>query len=66
MLSNGKVYELRIDLKRANGGEGYALYSNFTISDSTDNYRLHAGHFLEGNAGESIHVRHESLGFLVY
>ena len=31
--------------------KGYALYSNFSISNSSDNYRLHVGAFLGGNAG---------------
>ena len=49
--SDVKLVEFRVDLKTANGTEGYALYHDFSITNASDNYRLILGPFREGNAG---------------
>ncbi|KAK7090935.1 microfibril-associated glycoprotein 4-like [Littorina saxatilis] len=54
MLTSRQRYELRVDLVKFNGTEGYETYSNFTISDSSDNYRLHLGSPTGGNGGDSL------------
>ncbi|XP_070173534.1 ficolin-2-like [Littorina saxatilis] len=51
MLTSRQRYELRVDLMLWNGTMGYATYSNFTISNSSDNYRLTYGSFTRGTAG---------------
>ena len=51
MTTDGRTYELRIDMVNMAGNRGSALYSNFSISDSSDYYRLHVDAFLGGNAG---------------
>ncbi|KAK7090942.1 hypothetical protein V1264_010676 [Littorina saxatilis] len=50
MLTSSQSYELRVDLMTFSGTKGYATYSNFTISDSSDNYRLRFETFTGGNA----------------
>ena len=52
LTSDGRRYELHIDMISSNGTKGYARYSNFYISDETDNYRLHVDAFVGGNAGK--------------
>ncbi|XP_070173735.1 ficolin-1-A-like [Littorina saxatilis] len=51
MLTSRQQYELRVDLMMWNGTKGYATYNNFSISDSSDNYRLNFDSFKRGNAG---------------
>ena len=58
MTTDGRTYELRVDMvNRASGTKGYASYSNFSIADSSDNYRLHVDAFLGGNAGKCSHTK---------
>ena len=57
MTTDGQTYELRIDLINKAGTKGYARYSNFSIADSSDNYRLHVGAFLGGTAGKCSHTK---------
>ncbi|XP_070173461.1 microfibril-associated glycoprotein 4-like [Littorina saxatilis] len=55
MLTSRQQYELRVDLMMWNGTKGYATYNNFSISDSSDNYRLNYDSFTRGNAGDSLY-----------
>ncbi|KAK7090351.1 microfibril-associated glycoprotein 4-like [Littorina saxatilis] len=57
-LTSRQTYELRVDLMKWEGTKGYATYSNFSISDSSDNYRLNYDNFTGGNAGDSLYGRH--------
>lgn len=41
---------LRIELEDHTGYKGYAEYSNFTVTDVTDNYRIHVSGYT-GSAG---------------
>ena len=54
MTNDGKSYELRVDLVDKDGRKGHARYRDFNISGSSDNYRLHVGTFLGGNAGTEV------------
>ncbi|XP_070173329.1 microfibril-associated glycoprotein 4-like [Littorina saxatilis] len=54
MLTSRQQYELRVDLMKWDNTTGYATYSNFSISDSGDNYRLTFGSFTNGGAGDSL------------
>ncbi|XP_070173799.1 ficolin-1-like [Littorina saxatilis] len=58
MLTSRQQYELRVDLMMWNGTKGYATYNNFSISDSSDNYRLNYDSFKRGNAGDSLSYHH--------
>ncbi|KAK7108700.1 ficolin-2-like [Littorina saxatilis] len=53
-LTSGQTYKLRVDLTKWTSAKGYATYSNFSISGSSDNYRLHFNRFTGGNAGDSL------------
>ncbi|KAK7090937.1 hypothetical protein V1264_010672 [Littorina saxatilis] len=54
MLTSSQSYELRVDLMKFDGTKGYATYSDFTISDSSDDHRLGYGSFQNGSAGDSL------------
>ncbi|XP_070182419.1 ficolin-1-like [Littorina saxatilis] len=54
MLTSRQEQELRVDLMKWDGTKGYATYSNFSISDSSNNYRLNLGNFTGGNAGDRL------------
>ncbi|XP_070173525.1 microfibril-associated glycoprotein 4-like [Littorina saxatilis] len=54
MLTSRQRYELRVDLMLWNGTMGYATYSNFTISNSIDNYRLNYGSFTGGTVADGM------------
>ncbi|XP_070173463.1 ryncolin-1-like [Littorina saxatilis] len=58
MLTSRQQYELRVDLMMWNGTKGYVTYNNFSISDSSDNYRLNFDSFTGGNAGDSLNYHH--------
>ncbi|KAK7090274.1 hypothetical protein V1264_010089 [Littorina saxatilis] len=64
-LTSSQRYALRVDLMKFNGTKGYATYSNFKISDSSDNYRLHFDSFTGGNAGDSLSY-HNNRPFTTY
>ncbi|XP_070188601.1 microfibril-associated glycoprotein 4-like [Littorina saxatilis] len=63
MLTSRQEQELRVDLMKWDGTKGYATYSNFSISDSSNNYRLNLGSFTGGNAGDSILHTHGGMQF---
>ena len=44
-LTKGGNVTLRIDLKRSDGEVGHALYTNFSITDEADAYRLNYGSY---------------------
>ena len=44
LIKGGNV-TLRIDLKRSDGEVGHALYTNFSITDEADAYRLNYGSY---------------------
>ncbi|XP_070183546.1 ryncolin-2-like, partial [Littorina saxatilis] len=45
LLTSIQRYELRVDVMVFNGTKGYATYNNFTVSDSSDNYRISTGNY---------------------
>ncbi|PIK61434.1 Ficolin-2 [Apostichopus japonicus] len=51
-LTNQKEYKLRIDMRHSDGNLYYALYSNFSIRNVSDKYRLSLGDY-SGNAGKN-------------
>ncbi|XP_070173807.1 ficolin-1-like [Littorina saxatilis] len=53
-LTSKQSYGLRVDLVMWNGTKGHATYSDFSIGDSSDNYRMRFGTFTGGNAGDSM------------
>ncbi|XP_070173734.1 ficolin-1-A-like [Littorina saxatilis] len=55
MLTSRQQYELRVDLMKWDNTTGYATYNNFSISNSSDNYRLNYNTFTGGNAGDSLY-----------
>ena len=50
LLTNQRPYQLRIDLEDFQNETVYALYSNFSIADSNDLYKLSLGSYY-GTAG---------------
>ncbi|XP_002742424.1 uncharacterized protein LOC100367752 [Saccoglossus kowalevskii] len=59
MLSQGRQYQLRIDLQDFDGQTRYALYDLFQVADESDNYRLMIGSY-SGSAGDSMHYHNGS------
>ena len=53
-LTSTQTHELRVDLEDWDGNKFFATYSNFSVSDSSDNYRLHFDSFTGGNAGKGL------------
>jgi hypothetical protein len=53
LLISKRNYKLRVDLENWKGEKRYAEYSNFSISSSTDKYRLTIGSY-SGNAVDSM------------
>ena len=49
ITSDGRTYELRIDYFKTVNGNGYAVYSNFSIANSADKYRLRFLKYTEGS-----------------
>ncbi|XP_070206006.1 microfibril-associated glycoprotein 4-like [Littorina saxatilis] len=66
MLTSRQEQELRVDLMKWDGTKGYATYSNFFISDSSDNYRLNLGSFTGGDAGDSLLFFHHGMQFTTW
>ena len=52
-MTSARRYELRVDLTMFDGTQGYATFSNFSITDASDYYRLLFDQFTGGNAGKS-------------
>ncbi|XP_070183384.1 ficolin-2-like, partial [Littorina saxatilis] len=50
MLTSRQSHDLRVDLVKFDGTRGYASFSNFVISSSSNNYRLRFENFTGGNA----------------
>ncbi|KAK7108701.1 ficolin-1-A-like [Littorina saxatilis] len=61
-LTSGQTYKLRVDLTKWSSAKGYATYSNFSISGSSDNYRLRFNSFTGGSAGDSL-TYHKNMQF---
>ncbi|XP_070188811.1 microfibril-associated glycoprotein 4-like [Littorina saxatilis] len=66
MLTSRQEQELRVDLMKWDGTKGYATYSNFSISDSSNNYRLNLGSFTGGDAGDSLLYYHRGMQFTTW
>ncbi|XP_070194457.1 microfibril-associated glycoprotein 4-like [Littorina saxatilis] len=62
VLTSRQIQDLRVDLMKFDGTRGNASFSNFVISDSSDNYRLHFDGFTGGKAGNSLAV-HNGMQF---
>ena len=60
MTSDGRRYQLRVDLTAANGSHYFALYDDFSIGPLKD-FTLHVGKY-SGTAGDSL-SGHTGLGF---
>lgn len=60
LLTNQKLYELRVDLWDFTGNRVYALYKKFYIDGERDNYRLHIDSF-EGSAKDSLRTHDRSM-----
>lgn len=58
-ITNQDSYSVRIDLKRLNGEERFALYDTFYIDDEEQNYRLHIREF-SGTTNDAISNHHLS------
>ena len=46
ITTDGRTYEMRIDLKRRDGSHGYWIYRNFSIAGEAEKYRLRYEHFV--------------------
>ena len=51
-MTSARRYELRVDLTKFDGPKGYATFSNFSITDASDYYRLQFDQFTGGTAGK--------------
>ncbi|KAK7107150.1 ficolin-2-like [Littorina saxatilis] len=65
-VTSGQRNVLRVDLMKWDGTKGNATYSNFAISDSSDNYRLNYTAFTGGNARDSLTGWHRGKEFSTY
>ena len=57
--------KLRIDLEDFENETRYAVYSNFSLSDTSDYYRLHVSGY-SGDAGESLYPYQNGYPFSTY
>ena len=60
LTSDGRRYQLKVDLTAANGSHYYALYDDFRIGPAR-NCTLHVGNYT-GTAGDSL-IGHNGHGF---
>ena len=54
-LTNRRKVTLRIDLKRADGTNGHAIYETFKVGDEADKYRITIDHY-KGNIGNAMNI----------
>ena len=57
LLSHPTPVKIRFELEASGGQQGYAEYENFTISGSSDNYRINLSGY-SGNLGNSFFSSH--------
>ena len=57
LLSHPAPVKIRFELEASGGHQGYAEYENFTISGSSDNYRINLSGY-SGNLGNSFYSSH--------
>ncbi|XP_077981985.1 fibrinogen C domain-containing protein 1-like [Glandiceps talaboti] len=53
LTNQGRQYELRVDLEDFDNNTAYAEYTQFSITDEANYYRLSLGHY-NGNADDSL------------
>ena len=57
-ITQGRVYELRIDMLDFEGNHAYATYDHFSLEDESLFYTLRLGYY-NGNAGKQGHINWE-------
>lgn len=65
LLTQGKAYELRVDMEDFEGQKVYAHYASFAVGPESDGYRLSVGTFVKGAAGDSLKI-HDSQQFTTF
>ncbi|KAK2155355.1 hypothetical protein LSH36_242g06008 [Paralvinella palmiformis] len=61
ITSNGRIYKLRVDIRKFNGYSYYAKYSSFSIDPEIGDYALRVSGY-QGNAGDSLNY-HNNMKF---
>ncbi|XP_031600464.1 microfibril-associated glycoprotein 4-like [Oreochromis aureus] len=62
LLTQGKNYELKVDMEDFEGQKVFAHYSSFSVGPESDGYKLNLGSFIKGAAGDSLSA-HNGMKF---
>lgn len=62
LMTQGKTYELRVDMEDFEGQRAFAQYSNFSVDPESEGYKLNLGGFIKGSAGDSLSL-HNGMKF---